>query len=108
MTRPMPVALYWVMRVRNDNRESRQQLIHQFPVHVGEPEIAAMEAEGELGVNEAEQVQKRGMQVVDVDAVGGGVEAEFVAFAESESGLDAAAGHPHGEDVGMMVAAVVA
>ena len=59
-------------------------------------------------VVEAQQVQDRGVQVVDVDAVLGDVEAELVAFAERDARLDAAAGEPHGEGVGVMVAAVVA
>ena len=37
-----------------------------------------------------------------------GVEAEIVGVAERDARLDAAAGQPHGEGVGMMVAAVVA
>ena len=44
---------------------SRQQLRHHIPMHVGQAEIAALEAVGELGVVEAEQVQDRGVQVVD-------------------------------------------
>ena len=37
-----------------------------------------------------------------------GVEAELVGLAEGDARLDAAAGQPHGEGVGVMVAAVVA
>ena len=48
------------------------------------------------------------MQVVDVDAVLDDVEAELVGLAERDARLDAAAGQPHGEGVGVMVAAVVA
>jgi len=39
---------------------------------------------GELGVVEAEQVEQGGVQVVDVDLVLGGVEAELVGLAEGE------------------------
>ena len=49
---------------------------------------------GEAGVVEAEEVEERGVEVVDVDFVGHGVEAEFVATAEGEAGFDAAAGCP--------------
>ena len=51
-------------------------------MHVGQAEVAALEAEGELRVVEAEQVQDRGVQVVNVDAVLDGVEAEVVGLAE--------------------------
>ncbi len=39
---------------------------------------------------EAEQVQNRGVQVVDVDLILGGVEGEFVGFAECVATLHAA------------------
>ena len=55
---------------------------------------------------EAEQVQDRRVQVVDVDLILRDVEAELVGLADSDAGLHAAAGHPHGEGVRMMVAAV--
>ena len=48
----------------------RQQLRHHVSMHVGQAEIAALEAVGQLGVVEAEQVQDRGVQVVGVDFVG--------------------------------------
>ena len=49
-----------------------------MPVHVGEAEVAALEAVGELLVVEAEQVQDGGVQVVDVDLALDDAEAEFV------------------------------
>ena len=57
---------------------SGQQFFHDLPMDVGEAEVAALEAVGQLGVVEAEQVQERGVQVVDMDLVVGGVEAEIV------------------------------
>ena len=57
---------------------SRQQLRHHLAMHVGQPEIAALETVGQLGVIEAEQVQQRGVQVVDVNAILDDVEAELV------------------------------
>ena len=85
-----------------------QQFFDDRAADVGEAEVAALEAVGELRVVEAQQVQQRGVQIVDVDAVFDDVEAEVVGSAEREARLDAAAGHPIGEGVGMMVAAVVA
>ena len=49
--------------------QSRQQLLDHFAVHVGQPEVAALEPERQLRVIEAEQVQDRRVQVVDVDLV---------------------------------------
>ena len=42
---------------------------HDIPVHIRQPEIAALEAIGQLRVVEAEQVQNGGVQIVDVDFV---------------------------------------
>ena len=50
-------------------------------MHVGQAVVAALEAVGQLRVVEAEQVQDRGLQVVDVDLVLGDAEAEFVGLA---------------------------
>ena len=50
-------------------------------MHVGQAEVAAGVAEGEAFVVEAEQVQDRGLQVVDVDRVLDDVEAEVVGLA---------------------------
>jgi len=61
---------------------------------VGQPKVAAGEAEGEFGVVEAEEVQDRGVQVVDVDAVFDGFVAEFVGRAVQRAPLHAAAGQP--------------
>ncbi len=59
-------------------------------MHIGEAEVAALEAIRQFRVIEAEQVQQRRVQVVDVDLVLRGVEAEFVGFAKREAGFDPA------------------
>ena len=63
--------------------ELRQQLGNQISVHVGQPEVAALEPVGEPGVVEAQQVQDRGLQVVDVDRVFDDVEAQVVGLADA-------------------------
>ena len=55
-------------------------------MHVCEAEIAALETMRDLGVIEAEQVQHRGVQIVDVDFVLGGVDFETRATAPPPSG----------------------
>ena len=59
-------------------RGSRHHLLDHLAVDVGQAEVAAGVAVGELLVVEAEQVQDRGVQVVDVDLVLDGGEAELV------------------------------
>ncbi len=48
---------------------------------VGQAEVAALEPVGQLRVVDAEQVQDRGLEVVDVDRVLGDVVAEVVGLA---------------------------
>ena len=60
---------------------SGEEGFHHLAVDVGETEVAALEAEGELFVVDAEQMQDGGVQVVHVNLVLGDVEAQFVAFA---------------------------
>ena len=52
-----------------DELPLRQDLLHHVPVHVGQAEVAALELEGQPLVVDAEQVQHRRVQVVDVDDV---------------------------------------
>ena len=56
----------------------RQNPVHHFAGHVGQPEVAALVAVGEPLVVDAQQVQHRGVQVVDVHDVVDGVVAELV------------------------------
>jgi hypothetical protein len=57
-------------------------------------------------VVEAQKVEDRGVQVVDVDRFLDGLEAELVGGAMDRSPLHAAAGQPGGEAVVVVVAAV--
>ena len=74
-------------------------------VDVGEAVVTALEFEGELFVVDAEEMKNRCLEIVDVDFVLDGVKADVVAFSVSHPGLHAAAGHPDGVSVGMMIAA---
>ena len=76
-------------------------------MHIGQAEVAALEFVGQLLVVDAHAVQDGGVEVVDVDGVFGDVVAEVVGLAVGQAALDPAAGHPHREVAGMVVAAVV-
>ena len=84
---------------------SGNQFVHNFTVHVGEAKIPAGVAVGQPGVIKTEQMQDRGVQVVDVDLPLDRPKAEFVRGAMHVPALDAAAGQPHGETVMVVVAA---
>jgi len=80
------------------------ELGNDFARDVGEAEVAALEAVGEAGVVEAEEVEQCGVKVVDVNGVFDRFEAKVVSLAKDLSALDTATGHPNAEGVGMMVA----
>ncbi len=54
-------------------------------MHVGQPEVAALEAERQFRVIQAEQMQDGRLQVVDVDAILDGGEAQLVGGAEVDA-----------------------
>jgi hypothetical protein len=60
----------------------------------GEALFAALEEEGQLAVVKAEELENRGMHVVDVPAVFNGTEAELIGGADDLAALDAAARKP--------------
>ena len=60
---------------------------------------------GQLQVIEAEQVQHGGLKVAHAHRVAGDAISEFVGGSVNAAALHAAAGHPHGERVWMMIAA---
>ena len=47
----------------------RKDRLHHFTMHVGEAELAALEAEGEPLVVDAEQVQDGGLKVMHMDGM---------------------------------------
>ncbi len=49
-------------------------------MHVREPKLPALEAEGQAFVIDAEQVQNRGLKVVHVNRIFHHVEAKFIAL----------------------------
>lgn len=76
------------------------------PLHIGQPHVAAGVAEGEAFVVEAEQMQDRGMPVVDVALVEDRFVTEVVGRAVAEASLHTATGHPCGIAGVVAVAAV--
>src|SRR6185312_17479357 len=75
--------------------------------HIREPIIPALVLVGQPLVVDAEEMEDRGVEVVDVDAVGGDAVAERVGGAVGDARLDPTAGRPGGEAPGVMIAAVV-
>ena len=72
-------------------------------MHIGQAEVSAAVAIGQAFVIETQQVQDRGVQVVDVDGVLGGHVAELIGVAVGETTFHAAAGEPHREASAVMI-----
>src|SRR5439155_3094298 len=92
--------------VREDRIPSRHNALVYRPVDIGQSEVPAAVAEGELLVVHAHEVQEGGVQVVDVHLILDGIEAELVGGAVGESALDAAAGEPDGEAGAVVIASL--
>ena len=75
-------------------------------MHVRQTEISAGVAIGQSFVIEAHQMQNRGMDVMHVDRVLDGTEAEFVGGPMDVAPTYAAARHPHRKAIVVVVAAV--
>ena len=65
--------------------------------------MPTLKAVRELFVIDAHEVQDRCLQVVDMNRIFDRVHGELVTFSITNPGLHAAAGHPHGKGVRMMV-----
>src|SRR2546421_508031 len=74
---------------------------------IGQAEVTALKAIRQFLVVEAEQVQDRRLQVVDVDRLVDGVETQLVRSSVGKASLCAAAGEEDGEGVRVMIAAQV-
>jgi len=80
--------------------------MNHMAVDVGEAHVAAGEAVGEAGMVEAEEVEHRGMEVVDFELVLDDFVAELVGLAVDGAAFDAAASQPEREAEWVVVAAV--
>jgi hypothetical protein len=82
---------------------------HSFdnvPVNVGQAVVPALEAISQTLVVDAELVQDRGLQVVDVHGVFGRAVTKVIRCPIGNARLDATTRHPHGKATRMMVATV--
>ncbi len=73
-------------------------------MNVCQAKVAALKAKREAFVVDAEKMQERGMQVVNVNLSLDDAKAEFIGFAVDDSRLGSAAGDPHRKGVDVMVA----
>src|SRR5690606_35541495 len=87
---------------------SRQKLLHHFTMHIGKAKIAPLEAIGQPGMIEPEQVQDGGVQVVHMHLVRGRVESKVIRLTHGKTRFNSSPRHPHRKAVRMMVAPIAA
>src|SRR5262249_10855006 len=80
-------------------------VIHHTATHIGQAEVAAAIALGQLLVVDAQQMEDGRVQVVNVNAILDGVHAELVGRPVGQAALDPSAGQEHREAGGVMIAA---
>jgi len=90
------------------NQVSRQNVFDDMSMYIGQAAFDAVVVEAQAFVVEAEQVEQRGVEVVDCRHVFDGFVAEFVGGSVAESALYACSGEPDGEAGGVVVAAACA
>ena len=73
-------------------------------MHIGEPEIPTGETVSQFLVIKAEEMQHRGMEIVDVNRIRSHPQPEIVRLAIGHSPFDAAPCHPDGEAIDMVIA----
>src|SRR5690242_10738784 len=81
------------------SKRSSQQIAHDMSVHIRQSKIAAGVAIGKLLVIEAQRVEQRRVQIVDMHSILGSSESEFVGRSVDDTLLESSACNPHGEAV---------
>ena len=84
-----------------------ENLRDDFAVNIGETEIAALKPVRQTSVIDAEAMEDRCLQVVNVDGVRRNVVGIVIRLADRQTRFDATTGQPHGEAARMMVPAVL-
>src|SRR5262245_56484742 len=77
----------------------------QVAIHIGEAHVAPIESIRELRVIQTEQVQDRGVEIMNRRHLLFGLEAKFITGADDLAALDSRACHPDGHRTWVVVAA---
>ena len=74
---------------------SSQNVVDDMSVDICETEISTLETIDEFLVVNPEEVEHRGMEVVDMDDIFNGVVSQFVGVPVADAAFDSATCHPH-------------
>src|SRR5688572_22632404 len=91
--------------LKRTDSSSCQQLLHDTPSDIGQAEVAALIAEGQPLVLQAEQMQQSRVQIVDVNRIFEHASPQVVGLADGDSGPNAASGQPDRVGILLMIAA---
>ena len=83
-----------------------EQCFYDLTMYIGQSEITALEAVGQLRVVDAKQVQDCCVQIVDMNLLLDSPETEFVCRANGLTTFDSAASHPNAKTIGTVVSTV--
>lgn len=83
-------------------------IVDDTAMYIGETEIASAVMKRKFFMVQTEQMEQRGMVVMDVHFLIYRIKPIIIAAAVAEAGLYSTAGKPIGKSVGIMIAAVVA
>ena len=84
---------------RDPDARSGEDFLNDLSVHIGKAEVTPLASKGQLLVIKTEEVQNRGVQVMDVNGILHRVEAEVVRRPVDMTGFYPASRKPHGEGV---------
>lgn len=84
----------------------RRYLVHDSFMHIGQTQFAAAESEGQMFVIDDEQVQDRGLNIVDVHFVLNGTHTHLIYGSERRATANAASCYPDRIAAHMMIAAI--
>jgi hypothetical protein len=84
-----------------------QNLLDDLSVDIGEPEVPALKLIGQARVINAQAMQDRRLQIVNMDRILYDVVAMVIGLSNADAGFNSAASGPNRETARMMVTAVV-
>src|SRR5579871_360000 len=91
-------------KVRFPTRALGEDLRDDLSGNVRQTEIATLEFVSQLPMVDAEEMEDRRVEIVDVHDVRDGSVAQFVGRAVADASFDASARHPHRESLDVMIA----
>ena len=82
---------------------SRQDIFHDISVDIGKAEVSARVTVGQVFVIESHEVKNGSVEIMNMDLVFHGREAEFVGRTVGHTTFDSSAGEPNGKPVVIMI-----